>query len=215
MAAFTSGTYPTGLVANTRPTTTINSDERQAIISLHALLTALSGPLAAMGGEEVPITTGTLSRGTTVTLATAAQVISVNAVSAVVAAQTGQAFGSLGTIPEAKWGVIKVQRVLAGTTTFVSGSANYTTGYDTEAQALAALPATTASTVHIGHITVQAGAGGWIAGTSALAGGTGGTPAVATNYYNVDGVADAAASAWATVKQIANQAGTVITSSVG
>jgi hypothetical protein len=171
MAAFTSGTYPTGLVANTRPTTTINSDERQAIISLNALLTALSGPLAAMGGEEVPITTGTLSRGTTVTLATAAQVISVNAVSAVVAAQTGQAFGSLGT--------------------------------------------TTASTVHIGHITVQAGAGGWVAGTSALAGGTGGTPAVATNYYNVDGVADAAASAWATVKQIANQAGTVITSSVG
>jgi hypothetical protein len=215
MAAFTSGTYPTGLVANTRPTTTINSDERQAIISLNALLTALSGPLAAMGGAEVPITTGALSRGTTVTLATGAQVIAVNAVSAAVAAQTGQALGALGTIPEDKWGVIKVQRVLAGTTTFVSGADNYTTGYDTEAEAIAALPATTADRVFVGYITVQADTGGWIAGTDALAGGTGGTPAAATNYYNVDGVADAAASAWATVKQIANQAGTVITSSVG
>jgi hypothetical protein len=215
MAAFTSGTYPTGLVANTRPTTTINSDERQAIISLNALLTALSGPLAAMGGAEVPITTGALSRGTTVTLATAAQVISVNAVSAGVAAQTGQALGALGTIPASKWGVILVQRVLAGTTTFVSGASNYTTGYDSEAAALAALPAATADRVHIGHITVLASASTWIAGTDALAGGTGGNPATTTNYYNVDGVADAAASAWATVKQIANQAGTVITSSVG
>jgi hypothetical protein len=215
MAAFTSGTYPTGLVANTRPTTTINSDERQAIISLNALLTALSGPLAAMGGAEVPITTGALGIGTTVTLATAAQVISVNAVSAVVAAQTGQAFGALGTIPEDKWGVILVQRVLAGTTTFVSGAANYTTGYDSEAEAIAALPAATADRVAIGYVTILADTGDWVAGTDALAGGTGGTPAVATNYYNVDGVADAAASAWATVKQIANQAGTVITSSVG
>ena len=212
MAAFTNGTWGPD-AADCRITTPVNSDQRQTAVSFNQLLTSLSGVFAAMGGAELPITTGALSRGTTVTLATAAQVISVNAVSAVVAAQTGQVFGSLGTIPEDTWGVIKVQRVLAGTTTFVSGAANYTTGYATEAEALAALPATTADRVHVGHITIQAGAGGWVAGTDALAGGTGGTPAVETNYYNVTGVADT--GNFVNVLQIANPAGTVLTSVLG
>jgi hypothetical protein len=212
MAAFTNGTW-TPDAADCRITTPVNSDIRQSAVSFNALLTSLSGVLAAMGGAEVPMTTGALSRGTTVTLATGAQVISVNAVSAVVAAQTGQALGALGTIPASKWGVIKVQRVLAGTTTFVSGANNYTTGYDSEAEALAALPATTADRVHVGHITVLASGSGWVAGTDALAGGTGGTPATTTNYYNVTGVADT--GNFTNVLQIANLAGQVLTSTVG
>lgn len=212
MAAFTNGTW-TPDAADCRITSPVNSDLRQTQVSFNQLLTSLSGVLAALGGAEVPMTTGALSRGTTVTLATGAQVISVNAVSAVVAAQTGQVFGALGTIPADKWGVIKVQRVLAGTTTFVSGADNYTTGYDTEAAALAAIPATTADRVHVGHITVLASGSGWVAGTDALAGGTGGTPATTTNYYNVTGVADT--ENFASVLQIANVAGTVLTSTVG
>ena len=212
MAAFTNGTW-TPDAADCRITTPVNSDQRQTAVSFNQLLTSLSGVLAALGGAEVPMTTGALSRGTTVTLATAAQVISVNAVSAVVAAQTGQALGALGTIPASKWGVILVQRDLAGTTTFVSGANNYTTGYDSEADAIAALPAATADRVHIGHITVLASASTWIAGTDALAGGTGGNPATTTNYYNVTGVADT--GNFASVLQIANPAGTVLTSVLG
>jgi hypothetical protein len=212
MAVFTNGVW-TPDAADCRITTPVNSDQRQIAVSFNQLLTSLSGVFAAMGGAEVPITTGALSRGTTVTLATAAQVISVNAVSAVVAAQTGQAFGALGTIPEDKWGVILVQRVLAGTTTFVSAAANYTTGYDSEAEAIAALPAATADRVAIGYVTILADTGDWVAGTDALAGGTGGTPAAATNYYNVTGVADT--GNFASVLQIANPAGTVLTSVLG
>lgn len=213
MAAFTEATWTPG-VSESRPTTTVGSDERQVVVSTNALLTKLSSVLAALGGAELPITTTTLSRGTTVTLATSAAVISVNAVSAVVAAQTAEVFGALGTIPTLKWGVIKVMRVLAGTTTYVSGADNYTTGYATEALAIAAMPATTASRVAVGYITVYAShASGWVAGTDALEGGTGGNPAGETNYYSFDGVADTAT--WASVLQVGNKAGDLITSTVG
>ncbi len=197
----------------TRPTTTIGSDERQAVVSLNQLMYAFNNYLAAAGGAEVPMTTGALGIGTTVTLATGAQVISINGVSAVVAAQTAQGFGALGTIPAATWGVIGVERVLAGTTTFTSAAANYTTGYATEAAAIAALPAITADRVRVGYLTILAGAGGWIAATSALAGGTGGTPATTTNYYNAVGAADT--GMFSLVTQIDNPAGNVITSTVG
>lgn len=212
---FTNGTWPTAQIADTRPTTTLNSDERQNVVSFNALLTALTGVLAAEGGADVAMTTGTLGIGTTVTLATGAQVISINGVKAAIAAQTAQAFGALGTIPEATWGVIGVERVLAGTTTFTSGANNYTTGYATEELAIAALPAQTADRVRVGYVTVLADTGGWVAGTDALEGGTGGTPAAETNYYNTDGAVDTASDVWEAVFQIANQSGTVITSTVG
>ena len=199
-----------------RITTQVNSDLRQGQASGNQLLYGLQGVLALLGGAEVPVTTAALSIGTTVTLAVSASVIAVNAVSAVVAAQTGQAFGALGTIPTTKWGCIKVQRVLAGTTTFVSAASNYTTGYDSEADAIAAMPATTADRVAIGYITVYAShASGWVAGTDALTGGTGGNPAGTTNYYSFNGVADATNPNWVACLQTTNKAGTVVTSLVG
>jgi hypothetical protein len=212
---FTNGTWPTAQVADTRPTTTLNSDERQAVVSLNALLPALTGLLAAEGGADVAMTTGTLGIGTTVTLATGAQVISINGVKTAIAAQTAQAFGALGTIPEDTWGVIGVERVGAGTTTFTSGANNYTTGYATEALAIAALPAQTADKVRVGYLTILADTGDWVAGTDALAGGTGGTPAAETNYYNTAGAVDTANPLWTAVFQVANQAGTVISSTAG
>lgn len=139
-----------------------------------------------------------LSIGTTVTLALTQGVITIAGVPVSVAAQTGQAFGSLGTIPASTWGIIAVDRVAAGTTTFVSGAANYTTGYATEALALAAAPAKTSAKARVGYVTVLASASGWVAGTDALAGGTGGNPATSTNYYTI-------ASPWETTAPTANE----------
>jgi hypothetical protein len=204
-----------GGVAATRPTSTLNSDLRQGIISTNQVLYGMNNLLAAFSGQEVPMTTGALGIGTTVTLATALQVIFIDGVYASVAAQTGQALGGLGTIPASTWGIIKVQRVAAGTTTFVSGAANYSTGYASEEEAIAAMPATTAARVAVGFITILASASGFVVGTDALAGGTGGNPATTTNYYNFIGAGDISSGPWANADQIGNEAGSVITSLVG
>jgi len=151
-----------------------------------------TGAIVLAGGEVVDITlagdgviTPTyLSRGTTVTVAATSGTITIAGTTSTVAALTGQAFGALGTIPANKWGVIVMERVGAGTASFTSGSANYTTGYATEALAIAAIPSQSASKVQVGYVTVLASSSGWIAGTDALAGGTGGTPAANTNYYS-------------------------------
>lgn len=160
------------------------------------------------------------SIGTTVTLALSQGVITISGVPVSVAAQTAQAFGALGTIPAAKWGIIAIDRVAAGTTTFVSGAANYTTGYATEALAIAAAPAKTSAKARVGYVTVLAGASGWVAGTDALAGGTGGNPATSTNYYAIASpwelTADSAnaitlGSIALTATQVGNLAGVAIT----
>lgn len=151
-----------------------------------------TGAILLAGGEVVDITlagngviTPTyLSRGTTVTLAATSGAITIAGTTSTVAALTGQAFGALGTIPANKWGVIVMERVGAGTASFTSGSANYTTGYATEALAIAAIPSQTSGKVQVGYVTVLASSAGWVAGTDALAGGTGGTPAANTNYYS-------------------------------
>lgn len=100
----------------------------------------------------------------------------------------GTAFGSLGTIPTATWGIIALDVVAAGTVTFVSGAANYTTGYATEALAIAALPARITVKARMGYVTILAASPGWVAGTDALAGGSSGAPATTTNYYPVAGI---------------------------
>ena len=217
MAAFTNGTWPTTQVADTRPTTTLNSDERQAVVSFNALLTALTGLLAEAGGADVAVTTGALAIGSSDTnISTGAQVIAINGVRTALAAQANQATGALGTVPANTWAIVGVERVAAGTTTFTSGASNYTTGYATEALAIADLPSQTADRVRVGYITVQADAAQpFIFGTDAFAGGSTGNQAQATNYYNTEGTADTTSTVWENVFQIANQAGTVITSTAG
>ncbi len=91
-----------------------------------------------------------------------------------------------GSIPAAQWGVYNVTYDSDGPSTYVvtAGAANYTTGYATEAAAIAALPAVGADSASLGYFTVQAAGGAaFLANTSALAGGTGGVPAQRTNYY--------------------------------
>jgi hypothetical protein len=196
-------------VSNETLTAPANSDLSQLEATVNYLLTALQRCLVFMGGGDVPMTTAVPTIGTTVTMATPAQFIAINGVIGSVAAETAKAFGALGTIPAGKWGLITIERIANGTTTFVSAAANYTSGYDTEALAIAAMPAQSADKAVTGYITIQGGAGGWIAGTDALAGGTGGTPAAATNYYGTPGAADT--TSWTNVKQIGNPAGTLVT----
>jgi hypothetical protein len=201
--------------ASCRVTAALNSDEIQDEVSLNQVLYGMNNLLAAMAGQEAPATTSTPTIGTTVTVATPASVIYIDGVYAAVAAETAKAFGALGTIPASTWGVIKMERIANATTSFQSGAGNYTTGYATEALAIAAMPATGAGEVATGFLTILASASGWVAGTDALAGGTGGNPATTTNYYGFIGFADATTGPWANAKQTANKAGTVLTSTAG
>lgn len=187
------------------------SDLRKAIENFNLLASNLAAYLAALATDS-PVTTGTPSIGTTVTLASAAQIITIGGVPVAIAAETAKAFGALGTIPASTWGLIAIDRVAAATTTFVSAAANYTTGYTTEALAIAAMPAKTASKARTGYLTILASASTWVAGTDALQGGTGGNPATTTNYYGIYGTNDALF--W-TAKQIANLQGTVLSITAG
>jgi len=134
--------------------------------------------------------TDRMARGSTDTnVGTAAMVINVAGVRAIKAASAaGTAFGALGTIPASTWGIIAVDAVLAGTITYVSGAANYTTGYATEAAAIAALPPRTTLKSRVGYVTILASASTFVVGTDALAGGSSGNPATTTNYYPAAGI---------------------------
>ena len=207
----TTNTAPWPQAKNEKIFTAAGSDMRQLTIQLNELMNRIASMQGVLGLDG-PVTTSTPSIGTTVTVACSASTITIAGVPVVVAAETAKAFGALGTIPQDTWGLIVLERVAAGTTTFVSAAANYTTGYATEALAIAAMPAKTAAKAPVGYLTVQAAdeAAGWIAGTDALALGTGGSnPAQSTNYYPIYGVADALF--W-TPSQIANAGGTVLSS---
>lgn len=120
---------------------------------------------------------------------TAAMTFAIAGVPVIKAADAaGTAFGALGTIPASKWGLITLEVVAAGTVTFSSAAANYTTGYDTEAAAIAAMPPRVTVKARVGYITILASASTWVAATDALAGGSSGNPATTTNYYPATGI---------------------------
>lgn len=184
---------------------------RETVLSFNALLDALALYLTN-STSDYPMTTAVPTIGTTVTMATPAQTIIIAGVQTAITAETAKAFGALGTIPASTWGLIAIDRVAAATTTFVSAAANYTTGYATEALAIAANPAKTANKARTGYITIKASSSGWVAGTDALAGGTGGNPATTTNYYGIAGLTDP--TFWANVQRIANTAGSELVAGV-
>ena len=100
------------------------------------------------------------------------------------AVATGTALPT-GTIPMDQWGVFGVSIKASPTLiTVTAGAANFTTGYASEAAAIAALPATPSGQWSMGYFTVKTGAGvTFVDGTDALAGGASGNPASTTNYY--------------------------------
>ena len=89
-----------------------------------------------------------------------------------------------GTIPADQWGVYRVTVNAGGTIAVTAGAANYTTGYATEALAIAAVPSVANTLWNVGYFTVLTAVGNpFIANTSALEGGIGGNPSSDTNYY--------------------------------
>jgi len=99
---------------------------------------------------------------------------------AIVAAGTALA---AGTIPINKWGLYLFSINAGGTIACTAAAANFTTGYASEALAIAALPATPANSVSMGYVTVQTKVGTtFVGGTDSLNGGGSGNIANATNY---------------------------------
>ncbi len=91
---------------------------------------------------------------------------------------------SAGTIPINQWGAYLLSINAAGTIAVTGAPANGTTGYATEAAAIAALPALPVGSALMGYVTVKTAVGTtFVAGTDALAGGASGNVASATNYY--------------------------------
>ena len=85
-----------------------------------------------------------------------------------------------------KWGCFQICVVTAGTITIEPSAA---LNHATEALAIADMGAKTADSASLGYVTIQSTAGvEWDATTDALAGGSSGTPAAATNYYEGYGI---------------------------
>ncbi len=91
--------------------------------------------------------------------------------------------GTVKTITTARWGafIVEASSATAMAATWAASD------YATEALALAAAKALTptANKCAMGFVTVLAAGSTWTAGTDALEGGTGGTPATTTNYYSM------------------------------
>lgn len=187
-----------GTLKKEKITTANGSDLRQLEIQYNELTKTVAAMQSGMTGNQVltwygvgpnsgtsPMKIGSTDTrvGTAACLFTILGVPVVKAVS-----DAGTAFAASGTIPASTWGIIAIDVVAAGTVTYVEGAANYTTGYASEAAAIAALPAQVTVKARMGYITILASASGWVQATDALAGGSSGNPATTTNYYPVDGV---------------------------
>ncbi len=207
MAIITAGTWPQS--KKERITAPVGSDLRQGLIQLNLLMTNLSTYYGTIATGNYVINPVTASRGTTVTYSLTAGQVGIGGVPvAGFGALANQAFGALGTVPADTWALVAFDQVGAGTVTLVSAAANYTTGYATEAAAIAAIPAVTAANARTAYLTLKTKAATvFIFATDSLAGGATGNVASATNYYSMTSVYDNAS--W-TAFQIANQSGTLL-----
>lgn len=209
MAIITAGTWPQS--KKEKLTAPVASDLRQTLIQLNLLMTNLSTLWAAQAAQGV-VTTSLPLVGTTTTITVPTSTVIVAGVPVLLAADTNKAMslagGTTTPIKAVKWGLFTIERVAAGTTTFVGASGN-STGFTTEALAIAAMPAITAGKTRTGYVTLVAGASDWTAGTDGLVGGSGGTVATTTNFYAVPSIYDDTAF---TASQIATLTGTVLTS---
>jgi hypothetical protein len=199
------GSAPTGLYARpgfvaTTPTYTTTAGQASVEYTMTTLdgtvlrffatngkLYRLSGAGLATSTDVTPavgvITTSLSLVGTTNTITVPASTINISGTNYALAADTNKAISATGnTIKALKWGLFTIERVAAGTTTFV-GAAGNSVGYATEVLAMAAKPAQTAGKVRTGFVTLVAGVSDWVGGTDGLTGGSGGTVATTTNFY--------------------------------
>lgn len=145
------------------------------------------------GGTEStgPLSTVTVAIGSTPTaVSTTAFTFALRGVLALKGAVAAGTALAAGTIPTNTWGVYRLSITGAGTLTMTAAAANFTTGYATEALAIAALPALPDNHAPVAYITVLTAIGSpFIGGTDALEGGAGGNPSSDTNYYAYAGIA--------------------------
>lgn len=196
--------------------------ERDSVLMFNNLMKTQAALALAFTSDGVLKGTA-LSRGTTNTMASAQCVITIAGVPVSVAATTAQALSAATALPAGQWTVIGIDAVAAGTITQVYSS-TIGTGQSTEALAIADALVNvtkTAAKARIGYIAVQAAvAATWTAGTDGLTGGSGGTVAQTTNYYNIASpwqlTADSAnaitlGSIAFTARQVGSMSGTALT----
>lgn len=179
-------------------TTKPGSDLRQLTIQWNNLVATVAAMQTGLTGDAIlrwygpgpNAGTAPMALGSTDTrVGTAAVTMSILGVPVVKAVDNaGTAFGALGTIPASTWGLIAFEVVAAGTVTYTSAAANYSSGYATEALAIAALPARITAKARMGYCTILASASGFVVGTDSPTGGASGNPATTTNYYPVTGI---------------------------
>lgn len=184
-----------GQVKLQKISTANGSDQRQLEIQHNNALTdaqqlayALTSSLV-QGWHTAAANSGQgLGRGSTDTaVASGALSFTIFGVPAAKAAVTTGTAPTAQTVPASLWASYALDIVAAGTIT-VSPAALNTTGYATEALAIAAVPARLTAQARMGYYTVLASASTWIGATDALAGGSTGNPATTTNYYPADGI---------------------------
>lgn len=150
----------------------------------YGTLTVTPGAMTAGTGS---LTSPVLALGSTDTqVANSAFQYTVNGLDAAKAAVAAGTALAAGTIPSNTWGIYLLSINAAGTIAVAAGALNFTTGYASEAAAIAALPATPANQASMGYVTVLTKVGSaFIGGTDSLKGGAAGNIASQTNYYNV------------------------------
>lgn len=161
-----------------------------AIADLMAL--AFGGSVDAVWAWQTPVTASlqALGRGSTDTqIGSGAFKFAVNGIpEAKAAVAAGTAIGAQ-TVPADTWALYALDIATGGTITVSPAAANATTGYSTEALAIAACPARVTAKARMGYVTLKTKAAtAWIAATDGLAGGSTGNFASVTNYYPFDGV---------------------------
>jgi hypothetical protein len=158
----------------------------------HAVMKALVDEMKTVVNAKYGVSIGTAYCKTAPVLSTTAAGVTmtytafqytINGIDYYSAGATNKAFTATNhdVTTGSKWGSFKVSIATNGTVTLTMSASP---DYASEALAIAAVPATPAGECSMGYLTVQSTSGAkWDATTDALFGGTGGTPAAATNFY--------------------------------
>lgn len=165
-------------------------EHNNAVNDLAAL--AFGGAIDVVMAWSTPtaVSLQALGRGSTDTLVCsgALNFSTAGLVTAKAAVTTGLA-PTAQTVPADTWAVYAYDIASGGTISVLPGALNATTGYATEALAIAGCPARVTAKARLGYVTIKTKAAtAWIGGTDAVAGGSTGNPASITNYYPADGV---------------------------
>lgn len=185
------------LMKNENITSPPGSDLRQGLIQHNAVVNdlaalAFGGSLDTVWAWQTPVASSlqALGRGSTDTaVASGAFKFSVNGVPEAKAAVTTGTALTAQTVPANTWAVYAFDIASGGAITMLPGALNATTGYSSEALAIAGCPSRVTAKARMGYITVKTAVGlAFVGATDGLAGGSSGNVASTTNYYPADGV---------------------------